>query len=267
MVGMDVGFENPLFASIELSYEEVRCEFFGWNLEDFWLGMISKMWKELENFQKNHSSCFFYQMKTGEITYSTYSTVETGEMKCSAKKNPPGLDDLVCWDISNLRFSTLKNRPISWAVGDKTNLEFLRTFSSFNGNKRGQKRNKSHEQSIMVVPRAVPRAKQETYSLKKPWMSEKSWPWFPLLFLFSLSSSAFSWSKKEAGKSNSFSQFWWHHGATNQPYPKVDKDPHAEPPQKMLTFLGIGTVKQGMMNQPTEARLTKALGDIFREKR
>ena len=43
MVGMDVGFENPLFASIELSYEEVRCEFFGWNLEDFLLGMISKM--------------------------------------------------------------------------------------------------------------------------------------------------------------------------------------------------------------------------------
>ena len=37
MVGMDVGFENPLFASIELSYEEVRCEF-GWNLEDFFLG-------------------------------------------------------------------------------------------------------------------------------------------------------------------------------------------------------------------------------------
>ena len=31
MVGMDVGFENPLFASIELSYEEVRCEF-GWEV-------------------------------------------------------------------------------------------------------------------------------------------------------------------------------------------------------------------------------------------
>lgn len=51
MVGMDVGFENPLFASIELSYEEVIFANFGvgiWRI--FLLGMISKMWKELEFF-------------------------------------------------------------------------------------------------------------------------------------------------------------------------------------------------------------------------
>ena len=52
---------------------------------------------------------------------------------------------------------------------------------------------------------------------------------------------------------------WWDRGATNN-HPKVDKDPHAEPPQKMLTFpwhrfllFFQDTVKQGMIDEPTEA--------------
>ena len=35
MVGMDVGFENPLFASIELSYEEVIFANLGWEFGGF----------------------------------------------------------------------------------------------------------------------------------------------------------------------------------------------------------------------------------------